>query len=193
MKGCLNLIWLKVLHVLSVIRLLNRFYTSSVHVQKPIICGDVMFPSSLGLHTAILGLWNEPMQDLTLINHVILMFKYSIYLNPILPGGGGRPSCFSSTILKWLKLKLSDFKDIPLRHILQVKPVLYILSGCHGNKITEGTSQDLAPKKSEKSVISEDIEQKFGIETKFGPLSSKTNISLQFDVVMMFLAFGPFS
>ena len=48
-----------------------------------------------------------------------------------------------------IKLKLSDFKDTPLRHILQVKPVHYILSCYNGNKITEGTLQDLAPKKSE--------------------------------------------
>ena len=75
------------------------------------------------------------------------------------------------------KLKLSDFKDTPLRHFLQVKPVRYILSCCHGNKITKGTSQNLAPKKSEKSAICKDIEPKLGVETKFGPLSSKTNIN----------------
>ena len=40
--------------------------------------------------------------------------------------------------------------------------------------------------KNEKSVICKDIELKFGIETKFGPLRSKTNINLQFDVIMMF-------
>ena len=52
--------------------------------------------------------------------------------------------------------------------------------------------QDLAPKKCEKSAICNDIELKFGIETKFGPLSSTTNINLQFDVIMTFLAFWPF-
>ena len=67
-----------------------------------------------------------------------------------------------------------------------------MLSCCHGNTITEGTSQDLAPKKSEKSAICKDTDLKFGIETKFGPLSSKTNINLQFDVIMTFLAFRPF-
>ena len=41
-------------------------------------------------------------------------------------------------------------------------------------------------RKNEKSVICKDIELKFGIETKFGPLRSKTNISLQFDVIMTF-------
>ena len=81
-------------------------------------------------------------------------------------------------------LKRSDFKDIPLRHILQVKPVCYILSCCHGNKITECTSQGLAPKKSEKSAICKDIELKFSIETKPRPLCSKININLQFDVIM---------
>ena len=40
--------------------------------------------------------------------------------------------------------------------------------------------------KSEKSAICKDIELKFGIETKFGPLSSNTNINLQFDVIMTF-------
>ena len=82
-----------------------------------------------------------------------------------------------------ITLKLSDFKDTPLRHFLQVKPVRYILSCCHGNKITNGTSQILAPKKSEKSAICKDIELKFGIETTFGTLSSKSNINLQFDVI----------
>ena len=92
-----------------------------------------------------------------------------------------------------IKLKLFDFKDTPLRHFLQVKPILYILNCCHGNKITKGTSQNFTPKKSEKSAICKDIELKFGIETKFGPLSSKTNINLQFDVIMTFLASGPFA
>ena len=67
------------------------------------------------------------------------------------------------------KLKLSDFKDTPLTHLLHVKPVRYILS-----------CQNLAPKKSELSAICKDIELKVGIETKFGPLSSKTNTNLQF-------------
>ena len=63
------------------------------------------------------------------------------------------------------------------------KSVRYILSCCHGNKITKGTSQNLVPKKSEKSTICKDNELKYGIETMFGPLSSKTNINLQFDVI----------
>ena len=70
-----------------------------------------------------------------------------------------------------IKLKISDRKDTPLRHILHVKPVRRILSCCHGNKITEGTSQDLAARKLEKSAICKDIELKFGTETNFGPLS----------------------
>ena len=69
-----------------------------------------------------------------------------------------------------IKLKLSDFKDTPLMHILQVKPFCYILSCCHSNKITKGTSQNLAPKKNENSAICKDIELKFFLETKFGPL-----------------------
>ena len=59
-------------------------------------------------------------------------------------------------------------------------------------KLQKGTTQDLAPKKSEKSAICKDIELKFGIETMFGPLSSKPNINLQFDVIITFLAFRPF-
>ena len=73
---------------------------------------------------------------------------------------------------------------IGLRHFLQVKPVCYILSCCHGNKITKGTLQNFALRESEKSVICKDIELKFGKETKFGPLTSKTSINLQFDVIM---------
>ena len=107
--------------------------------------------------------------------------------NLILPGGAKYvPLLFflhHPKTAQLIKLKLSDFKDAPLRHILQVKPVRYISSCCHGNKITES---NLAPKKSEKSAICKDVELKFGIEreTKFGPLSSKTNINLQFDVFM---------
>ena len=95
-------------------------------------------------------------------------------------GGGGKirpPPVFlhHPKTAQGTKLNLSDFKDTTLRHLLQVKPVRYILSCCHGNKITKGTSQNFAPKKSEKSAICKDIELKFGIE-KFGPLSSKSNI-----------------
>ena len=109
-------------------------------------------------------------------------------INPILPRGGGvkyAPLLFflhHPKTAQGIKLKLSDFKDILLRHILQVKPVPYVLSCCHGNKITEGTLQDLVPQKSEKSAICRDIELKFGIGTNFGPLSSKTIIKFQSDV-----------
>ena len=106
--------------------------------------------------------------------------------------GGFCPGGFCPRTAQGIKLKLSDSEHTPLRHFLQVKPVRYILSCYHGNKITEGTSQNLAPKKSENSAIHKDIELKFRIETKFGPLSSKTNINLQFDVIMTFLAFRPF-
>ena len=124
-------------------------------------------------------------------------FAKSGYLTLSYLGGGGKmrpPPVFlhHPKTAQGIKLTLSDFKDTPLRHILQVKPVRYILSCCHGNKIIKGTSQNLAPKKSKKSAICKDIELKFGIETKFGPLSSKTNINLQFDVIMTFLAFRPF-
>ena len=95
-----------------------------------------------------------------------------------LGGGGGegkiRPLLFflhHPKTAQGIKLKLSDFKDTPLRHVLQVKLVRYILNCCLGNKITKGTSQNFALKKSEKPVICKDIELKFGTETKFGPLS----------------------
>ena len=37
-------------------------------------------------------------------------------------------------------------------------------------------------KQNEKAAICKDIELKFGIESNFGPLSSKTNINFQSDV-----------
>ena len=55
-----------------------------------------------------------------------------VSLNPILPGGGGGGLVKYAPLLFFLhhpktaqgiKLKLSDFKDTLLRHILQVKPV----------------------------------------------------------------------
>ena len=106
------------------------------------------------------------------------------------PGGGGKIHIRNVFLFflhhpktaQGITLKLSDFKDTLLRHSLQVKPVRSILSCCHGNKITEGTLQDLAPKKSEKSAICRDIELKFGIGTNFGSLSSKTIIKFQSDV-----------
>ena len=42
-----------------------------------------------------------------------------------------------------MELKLSDFKDTCLRHILQVIAGCYILRSYHGNKITKGTLQNL--------------------------------------------------
>ena len=111
-------------------------------------------------------------------------------VNPIFPGEGKiRPSPILFFLHhpktgQGIKLKLSEFKDTALRHILHVKPVRYVLSCCHGNKITKGTSQNFAPEKSEKSAICKDIELKFGIKTKLGPLSSKLNIHLQFDVTI---------
>ena len=78
----------------------------------------------------------------------------SFTFNPILPGGGGKIRSLLFFLhhpktAQGINLKLSDFKDTPLRHILQVKPVRLILSCCYGNKIKEGTSQDLAARKRE--------------------------------------------
>ena len=41
------------------------------------------------------------------------------------------------------------------------------------------------------SVIFKDTELKFAIWTYFGPLSSKSNIKVEFDVIMTFSAFRP--
>ena len=120
---------------------------------------------------------------------ILTPMKNSFTLSYLGRGGGGAKYALLLFFLhhpktaQGIKLKLSDFKDTPLRHFLQEKPVCYILSCCHGNKITKGTSQNLAPKKSEKSAICKDIELKFGMESKLGLLSSKTNINLQFDVI----------
>ena len=65
------------------------------------------------------------------------------------PGGGGR---ISSPLMFFfhhpetaqaMKLKLSDFKDTCLRHILQFITGRYISRCYHGNKITKGTLQNL--------------------------------------------------
>ena len=50
----------------------------------------------------------------------VAFFKFFVHFNPILPGGGGG---HHPKTAQGIKLKLSDFKDTPLRHILQVKPV----------------------------------------------------------------------
>ena len=69
-----------------------------------------------------------------------------IHINPILPGGDSAPLMFffhRPETAQDMKLKLSDFKDTCLRHILQVIPGRYILRCYHGNKITKGTLQIL--------------------------------------------------
>ena len=68
-------------------------------------------------------------------------------VNPILPWGGGkiRPLLFflhHPKTAKGINLKLSDFRDTHLRHLVQVKPVRYILSCSHGNKITKGARSE---------------------------------------------------
>ena len=39
------------------------------------------------------------------------------------------------------------------------------------------------------SVIFKDIELEFGMETNFGPMNSKSNINLEFGVIVTFSAF----
>ena len=86
--------------------------------------------------------------------NILYIGSINVTLSYLGGGGGGkiRPLLFFLHLPKTaqgIKLKLSDFKDTPLRHNLQVKPVRYILSCCHGNKVTKCISQNLAPKKSE--------------------------------------------
>ena len=62
-------------------------------------------------------------------------------------GGGADPSRVflpPSLAPQAIKLKLSDFKNTSLRHILQVIPVRYILRCYHGNKIPKVTLKNLA-------------------------------------------------
>ena len=106
-------------------------------------------------------------------------------------GGGGGGKCTALPVffhhpetLQAFTLKLSDFEDTSLRHILQIISVRYSLSCYHGIKITQGSSQNLAPKRSEKSVICKAIGLKFYMEGNFGRLTSKSNTTLQFDVSM---------
>ena len=101
-------------------------------------------------------------------------------VNPILPGGGGiRHLLFflhHPKTAKGINLKLSDFRDTP----------------CASQTSSLHFEQNFAPKKSEQSAIFKDVELKFGIETNVGPLSSKSNINLQFSVIMTFPVFRPF-
>ena len=86
-----------------------------------------------------------------------------------------------------MKLKLSDFKDTCLRHILQVIPGCYILRCYHSSKITKVPCKIWLNRKVKflnNSVIFKDIELKFDIYTNFGPLNSKSNIKVEFDVIM---------
>ena len=66
------------------------------------------------------------------LNYEISLFRDTFYFNPISYRGGGggggkiRPLLFflhHPKTAQGIKLKLSDFKDTLLRHILQVKPV----------------------------------------------------------------------
>ena len=74
---------------------------------------------------------------------------FSNNFNPILPGGDRiRPPSLMfffhhPETAQTVKLKLSDFKDRCLRHILQVILSCFILRYYHGNKITKGTLQNL--------------------------------------------------
>ena len=91
-----------------------------------------------------------------------------------------------------IKLKISDFKDTYLRHILQVIPVRYILRCYHGIKITKVPCKIWLNGKVNffnNSVIFKGIELEFGMETNFGSLSSKRHIKLDFDVTVTFSVF----
>ena len=68
-----------------------------------------------------------------------------LFLQPYLTGWGDSIPLMlffhHSEVAQAMKLKLSDFKDTCLRHILQVIPGCYILRCYNGNKITKGTLQ----------------------------------------------------
>ena len=109
---------------------------------------NVSLPSNLKQQTAMLGLWNEPMHDPMLIDHMILTFKRYIYLNPKQAGGGGgggiRPQagsslCCAETVSS-RKLKLSDFYYILIGLNSEYKPVPWDIHCCHGNAIVEWCS-----------------------------------------------------
>ena len=121
-------------------------------------------------------------------------------VNPVLPeGGGGEDSAPSSFIFhhpetsQAIKLKLSDFKDTSLRHIHVVIPVRYILRCYHGNKITKAPWKKIWLNRRVKiwnnSVTFKGIELKFSMETNFGLLNSKSDIKLEFDVIVTFSSF----
>ena len=90
-----------------------------------------------------------------MLNFIHLMIDFFVTLSvdedltlSYLGGGGRIPPPFMlffhhPETAQAMKLKLSDFKDTCLRHILQVIPGCYILRCYHGNKITKGTLQNL--------------------------------------------------
>ena len=111
------------------------------------VCKSPSFPS-----------YNLPPNTAKLINFHMVIFsnnqrKLGIFhsfgiFNPILPGGvDSAPTLMfffhHPEMAQAMKLKLSDFKDPCLRHIVQVIPGCYILRWYHGNKITKGTLQNL--------------------------------------------------
>ena len=124
-----------------------------------------------------------------------MLHHYMNTINPILPGGDSAPLVFffhHPETPQAIKLKLSDFKDTSLRHILQVIPVRYILRCNHGNKLQKVPCKIWLSRKVKflnNSVLFTDIELEFGMETNFGPLNSKSNINLEFDVIVTFSAF----
>ena len=102
-----------------------------------------MLPSDINLRIGKVKNYNNKI----LISSPSFKIGTSLTLSDL--GGGGA----DSTLLMFffhhpetaqaMKLKLSDFKDTCLRHILQVIPGCYILRCYHGNKITKGTLQNL--------------------------------------------------
>ena len=100
----------------------------------------------------MMGLNQKPwfMLNLEYFRSFCSLFIYTVTLSYLGGGADSAPPLMfflhHPETAQAMKLKLSDFKDTCLRHILQV------ILGCynyHDNKITKGTLQNLTQQKSE--------------------------------------------
>ena len=86
-----------------------------------------------------------------------------------------------------IKLKLSGFKDTYLRHILQSYQFVLFRSVTTAIKLQKVPCKIWLRRKVKfvnNSVIFKDIKLEFGRETNFGPLNSKSNVKLAFDIIV---------
>ena len=90
MNACLNLTLLSLPYVRSASKRMNQSYTCLLCALKLAVYGNnlvhghqaknIILPSNLVSQVVILGVWDEKMQNLTLVNHLFLIFKRYIYL-----------------------------------------------------------------------------------------------------------------